>query len=660
VTCHEGIEQAHGPIAETRCSICHGGDPTIARRGTAPESAPYTQRKQEAHVAIPSNWSEVRGDLPPSPDGFIRDFVPSQLDAIDPAYLQFINPSDTRVVEGTCGICHPSHVATMPNSVMATNVGHYYPTLFLAGQQDDRTPIYGSVPATDPDCDPNLEGTVCSLEPLEPYLHGEVEALFAEGVPEDDELLRLAYHSYLSKKCASCHQSGFNRNNSPGLYRSTGCASCHFVYDKLGIYEGGDPTIPKGVPVHPRRHEITDAIPAEHCASCHFQGGRIGLLFRGIREGGFGDAYTPPHAEPVPETLHGHAPGFYFSDEDTTNDVDETPPDVHFQKGLHCVDCHVGRDVHGDGRIYGTSKHQVSIRCEDCHGTVRERATPDEAGAFWSYKGNHLKQLHQASDGSVVLTGRLDGVEHTVPQPSDLLAEGGEGSDAMHRAMGEDVHGWSHTDNLTCDTCHNSYVQYCIGCHVTYDLRLDEIDFQLGTATPGLTRGSRTAYTLEHMLLGRAPDGRAQVVHPSQQLQMSVFGDADYGTGEGELLHGGMVDDGEGGTKAVGKFREAHGFVANLGFAPLFQHTTSRAGRACSTCHRRDNSPEETSRIRGVYGFGTGEFMLQGHDGNYVYGLRFLDDDGNPTTAWPHTATGPLSEEVRTRAMGVLVEDSAP
>ena len=52
--------------------------------------------------------------------------------------------------------------------------------------------------------------------------------------------------------------------------------------------------------------------------------------------------------------------------------------------------------------------------------------------------------------------------------------------------------------------------------------------------------------------------------------------------------------------------------------------------------------------------------MLQGHAGNYVDGLRFLDDDGNPTTAWPPTATGPLSEEVRTRAMGVLVEDSAP
>ena len=124
----------------------------------------------------------------------------------------------------------------------------------------------------------------------------------------------------------------------------------------------------------------------------------------------------------------------------------------------------------------------------------------------------------------------------------------------------------------------------------------------------------------------------------------------------GELLHGGLVDDGEGSEKVAGKFRETRGHFANLGFAPLFQHTTSRAGRACSACHREDDSPAEMERIRGVYGFGTGEFMLQAHDGTMVDGLQFLDEDGNPTTDWIHEDTGPVAPEVRERAMGVILE----
>ena len=66
-----------------------------------------------------------------------------------------------------------------------------------------------------------------------------------------------------------------------------------------------------------------------------------------------------------------------FLDEDSTNDIDETPPDLHFAAGMHCADCHVGSDVHGDGRLYSTSKQQVDIRCEDCHGTVRQQAAAD-------------------------------------------------------------------------------------------------------------------------------------------------------------------------------------------------------------------------------------------------------------------------------------------
>ena len=102
--------------------------------------------------------------------------------------------------------------------------------------------------------------------------------------------------------------------------------------DRRDYDQGDDEAISNAVPVYPSRHEITTAIPTEQCATCHFQGGRIGLLYRGIREGGFGE--VPENAEIWAESAYGHTAGYYILDEDTTNDVDETPPDLHYAAGL--------------------------------------------------------------------------------------------------------------------------------------------------------------------------------------------------------------------------------------------------------------------------------------------------------------------------------------
>lgn len=630
LTCHEGIEQAHGPIPGDQCVICHGGDPE-------------SRSKAEAHVSIPSDWAEIRGDgLPVAPEGFIRDFAPDQLDRLDPAYLKFINPGDIRVVDSTCGTCHPDQVRTMPTSVMTTNAGHYYPTLYMAGLQDDRLARYGSYPAEDPDCDPSIPGTVCELETLVPPGPEEVAAAIQSG-----DIEAAAYDHYLAKNCNTCHHAGFPRNNSPALYRSAGCSGCHVLYGELGVYEGNDPTIARGTPVHPRRHEITRAIPSEQCATCHFQGGRIGLLFRGIREGGFSEADTPPNASPIQRTLYGHTPGYYFDDEDTTNDVDETPPDLHYAAGMHCADCHVGSDVHGDGRIYSSAKYQVDIGCEDCHGTVRDPVVPNADGTFSTRSGRPLPQL-SLQNGAVTLTGIVDGAAHPVAQVADLLSDNGDGTPAMHAAMAPDENGWSHTDSLTCDTCHTSYNQQCIGCHVSFDLRLEQVDYQTGERTPGLTRGSRTSYSLDQVLLGQGPDGRVQTVLASQQVQMTAVGAEFFGSADGEFLFG---------SELGGKFRERDGFTANLGFAPFFQHTTTAKPRTCDTCHRRDESDAEMRRVRGVFGQGTGEFMLQGSEGESVDGLQYVDEDGNPTTTWMHPDTGPVPSDAMAAAIAVILED---
>ena len=49
--------------------------------------------------------------------------------------------------------------------------------------------------------------------------------------------------------------------------------------------------------------------------------------------------------------------------------------------------------------------------------------------------------------------------------------------------------------------------------------------------------------------------------------------------------------------------------------------------------------------------------MLPNPHGDPVDALQFLDSDGNAMTTWVHEGTGPLKQEVRDRAIGVILNE---
>ncbi|HEV3026219.1 MAG TPA: hypothetical protein VG457_01520, partial [Planctomycetota bacterium] len=53
--------------------------------------------------------------------------------------------------------------------------------------------------------------------------------------------------------------------------------------------------------------------------------------------------------------------------------------DIHAERGMHCVDCHMKQDSHGDGKLYGEYPNAIEITCQDCHGTVRKRFSDAQA-----------------------------------------------------------------------------------------------------------------------------------------------------------------------------------------------------------------------------------------------------------------------------------------
>ncbi|MCB0338374.1 MAG: hypothetical protein KDD53_02165 [Bdellovibrionales bacterium] len=174
--------------------------------------------------------------------------------------------------------------------------------------------------------------------------------------------------------------------------------------------------------------------------------------------------------------------------------------DIHLDKGMHCVDCHFAQDSHGDGHIYGEVAQAVQVRCKDCHGTVKERATLKTSGPAASDGGEDLElqrtpfgkprfqwegdSLYQYSSlypdlrwevkqvrdivtpGSrfynekaarAKLTKRLD-PESTSPTVASLSEVDKEKNSTKLLAHAE--------DSFACFTCHSSWVTSCAGCHL--------------------------------------------------------------------------------------------------------------------------------------------------------------------------------------------------
>jgi hypothetical protein len=584
---------------------CHGGDPDASS-------------KAGAHVAPPEGVENI------------RTLATDELDEIPADYMRFINPGDLRVADEGCGSastaadgggCHQDIVDNNRLSVMSSFTGHYNVPRFLGGMQE-REALFGSHDLVDHDFDAASAppGAVEEITALRPTLGGQ----------RDD--LETIMDNYLAKSCPTCHAYSFGRNAAPGNYRSSGCTSCHMLYENDGLSQSGDPTVTTNEPSHPARHELTNAIPETQCEHCHFQGGRIGLFFQGIREGGF--AEVPPNVVPLGEPRHAHDANFYYVDEDDTNDIDETPPDLHFTAGMTCVDCHVGSDVHGDGWLYSTAKYQTGVKCEDCHGSVRESIAEGSDGYFHADAGHPLKQLSRNEAGAVVLTGAMDGAEHLVKQVAQVLETGS--NPHMSEAMGVNDEGWSHTDSLECHACHSGWRQTCFGCHVSMDDRFESYDHQTGQDTPGLVQGTRDFSTITDYFLGTNARGKVSSVCPSQQMFVSYYDE-----------NGDKIVDEQVRTTADG--------LLGFGWAANHPHTTQRIPQNCDRCHIK---PDESNidEVRGTYGFGTGEFFMPDGDGVMHDLSKILDDMGIPIVDFGHEGAGAVTGDMLDRALEVRVE----
>jgi hypothetical protein len=200
--------------------------------------------------------------------------------------------------------------------------------------------------------------------------------------------------------------------------------------------------------------------------------------------------------------------------------------DIHLEKGMHCVDCHFRQDVHGDGNLYNEPRAAIEISCEDCHGSIRQRANlftsgsaaapatgaaaerrktqnqpmngqdltrirvRDESGTriplFQRVTRDRKRKDEKGNDvdlkagdimqNSMVVPGRW----WRVPQTLDTVTPGSRDYNEKSqyaKTIQKDNATWgtvpaegnlAHRDSdMTCVSCHSSWMTSCFGCHLS-------------------------------------------------------------------------------------------------------------------------------------------------------------------------------------------------
>jgi hypothetical protein len=332
-----------------------------------------------------------------------------------------------------------------------------------------------------------------------------------------DNILELA-DDLLRRRCLRCHVY-YTGDRYPGIVRGSGCASCH-----LSFYEG------KLV-----SHSFQKIPEDKQCLQCHY-GNRVGADYYGRFEHDMNDEYRTPYT--------------------TTNDYfrpfgieyHQLQPDIHQQKGLACVDCHVG------SHLMGTNPGKV--RCESCHDAN-------------SLQQNMPLNVSQNEDNTYTLLSQNTKKQHVLPlmhHPAHLQYQDLVDCQVCHAR-------WSFNDQQThllrsdLDeyddfsrlTVQGSFeVEKILLNNLDYDA--DEIEPVMsdkisGELFPGLWHKGYVMRRWEEMPIGRDKSGKLRVMRPLLDMYLSWVDE------DGEV-----------------RFDSVPASTENNGMLPYTPHTTGKAG----------------------------------------------------------------------------------
>lgn len=439
-----------------------------------------------------------------------------------------INPSAPKFWAQTCGRCHPYQLNRVRANIMFTNTGMIKNIQKTWEGEDGK--LYGAQPEN-----------VFSAKGLPLELHGVSGLNNLSG-----ELYR--------KFCSLCHV-GIAANEKYATSHAAGCAACHFPYDDTAVYRGDDPNI-KGKWPYSKTHRLASLPGNDVCLRCHSRSSRIAFTYQGLSEDN--TSLVPTRSGlPGPKVFSG------------ARNITYIAGDVHFTKGLDCIDCHTSRDTMGDGYAYENAYRQTETRCIDCHGSgskqpVSQTIVRENDEAVRESKSYAIKMRPGMK---MIVTGKGRKYSNVFYQSGKVYVLG-KRSGKLHESpviTGTPEHTIAGHERLECYTCHSRAVPQCFGCHTRYDQTRFGMDYIKNRKTRGKfseTEDWRKIYSFPLALDQR---GKISPVVPGSQTFVTVID--PYGrTTKSEY---------------VAKFKGKH----QLRFAPLYSHNTGTKAVGCSQCH---------------------------------------------------------------------------
>lgn len=328
VTCHNNIEPMHrynasGDVFEKidtagkdaqglTCTACHGGNP-----------AATTQKDAHVQPRFPKEWGCKNGECSSKNPERSNTLILKE----SREFVRFINPTDFRAVEQSCGQCHAGENRAVSRSMMAHGAMLWGAALYNNGSYPLKDTRYGE--SYNEEGNPQallqdatreeraFKGMLSILEPLprwEITQPGNILRVFERGGRRRLELANPDREEEPGKPDKGLSPRGLGTNNRTdpvylglqktrlldptlnflgtndhaGDYRSAGCAACHVVYandtskfasghyasaGNQGFSQSADTKIPRNQPGHPIKHQFTSQIPTQQCMTCHMHPG---------------------------------------------------------------------------------------------------------------------------------------------------------------------------------------------------------------------------------------------------------------------------------------------------------------------------------------------------------------------------------------------------
>lgn len=511
--------------------------------------------------------------------------------------------------------------------------------------------------------------------------------------------------------CAACHVPYAND-------REPANSAHFAQYGNRGTSFSGDKSIPKNEAGHPIKHQFTKSIPSSQCIACHHHQGNGALsMYQGylwwdqesdydttVKVGGgypwwdpdkkvlgvdppykningpdgfplMGDLYTKNNQMKHIQfgDSHGHRWHFvkvYKRDrygrmltEDDKGVADSDPErftksmhmkDVHFEKGMQCIDCHGTQDVHGggDGKLYTQMRDLIAIRCWDCHGTPAARATLMSSGLSdkvdltkeqtpfgkpWLEKqGNKIIQHSKMKEGLWWEVRQVvDSIDPSHPNYSAKAARAmalrKDGSIGPVTSEANLAH---KTDVMECSSCHASWNSGCYGCHLAVRTNVKTKDIHMGNDP---SRG----YTDYYPQLLKADNNMMGISGTRQGHKFSPFRPANpvianvFDRGRNVAVH-------EQGTISSPGF-------SGYAYTPNPPHTIrSKESRDCEDCHV-SKANDNNAWMASTLGFGAnganfvGDYVYVATGGSGIQAVRVAEGyEPKPVIgSWLHSVSYP-------------------